>query len=257
MKLICPVCGKPLHNHEKSAVCPDRHTFDYSAGGYLNLALNKSDLHGDSKEMTAARTAFLNTGAYGPLRDEIVRIMEECAPETTVDLCCGEGSYTACLPGTEKYGIDLSKPALKYASRRDRGTLYILASAFRVPLEDHCADCILTCFAPVAEEEIKRLLRPGGTFIYVTGGPDHLFELKSLLYEHPYRNEETDPVRMLRIMDTIELTYPFRADHDALLNLFAMTPYAYRTGNEGKQRIAAADHLDITAQFTIRIYKAV
>ena len=254
MKMICPVCGQPLQNQGKSAVCPAHHTFDYAASGYLNLALNKSDLHGDSREMTAARTAFLTTDAYRPLRDEIVRIMEECAPETTLDLCCGEGYYTACLPGEEKYGIDLSKPALKYAAKRDKSTVYILASAFHVPLEDHCADCILTCFAPVADAEVQRLLKPGGIFIYVTGGPDHLFELKELLYDRPYRNEETDPVRTLRRLDARQLTYSFRAERSALMDLFAMTPYAYRTGSEGKARIAETDGLDITAQFTIRIY---
>ncbi|MCR5372417.1 MAG: methyltransferase domain-containing protein [Solobacterium sp.] len=254
MKLICPVCGKPLCREGKSARCENRHTFDYAASGYLNLALNKSDLHGDSKEMTAARTSFLESGSWLPLRNVLAEKLKAMEPAVTVDLCCGEGWYTRAFPGTEKYGIDLSKPALIYAAKHDKDTQYVLASAFRTPLPDQCADAVITCFAPVAAEEIRRILKPGGHFLHITGGPDHLRELKELLYEKVILNTENPPEEALALQEETMLEFRFGTDRSTLQNLFLMTPYAYRSPAAGKQRLEHTDCLSITAQFIIRTY---
>ncbi len=255
MKMICPVCSHPLLPHGRSAVCANRHSFDYAASGYLNLLMGKSANRGDSAEMTAARTAFLNSGAYSRLREEICTIMTEYGTDVTVDVCCGEGYYTGVLPGREKYGIDLSKPALKYAAKRDPSTQYILASAFRIPLEDDCADAVLTCFAPAAVGEIRRILKPGGVFIYVTGGKQHLWELKELLYDHVIANEDTQIETDMELIGRRSLEYVFHSQQPALGALFAMTPYAYHTGEDGQERIRSTDALDITADFDIRIWR--
>ena len=34
---ICPVCGKPLEQQEKSYCCSNRHNFDRAKSGYVNL----------------------------------------------------------------------------------------------------------------------------------------------------------------------------------------------------------------------------
>ena len=39
--LICPVCGENLSKTEKSYTCTNRHSFDISKSGYVNLLLSK------------------------------------------------------------------------------------------------------------------------------------------------------------------------------------------------------------------------
>ena len=50
------------------------------------------------------------------------------------------------------------------------------------------ADVLLICFSPFAQEEFLRVLRPGGRLIYAVPGPEHLFQMKAVLYEKPYKN---------------------------------------------------------------------
>ena len=51
-------------------------------------------------------------------------------------------------------------------------------------------ELLLDCFSPLALEEFRRVLSPGGTFLYVVPAADHLWQLKEVLYDHPYPNEE-------------------------------------------------------------------
>lgn len=91
MKLICPVCGKPLTRLGRSAVCENRHSFDYAREGYLFLLRSGAKAHGDNAAMVKARTAFLSGGHYRFLRDTIVRVLGEQTPAVFADLGCGEG----------------------------------------------------------------------------------------------------------------------------------------------------------------------
>lgn len=253
MKLICPVCGKELTRMENRAVCENRHSFDYARSGYLNLYLKNSSVSGDDPGMVKARTSFLSTGAYSFLKEELTRLSEGSG--MLADLGCGEGYYTSALRAKEKAGFDLSKTALSHAARNDRGTAYVLASIFHLPLPDECADTAVTCFAPPAFAEVKRILRPGGRFIFVVPAPDHLIELKQVLYETPYLNPlkeyhvEMDPVAVK------EISSVFTADHDALMDLFHMTPYAWRTGESGIRKLSALPELSVRASFRIHIWQ--
>ena len=44
----------------------------------------------------------------------------------------------------------------------------------------------------MAIDEFRRVLKPGGHFLYVVPGADHLWELKRVLYDAPYPNEEKE-----------------------------------------------------------------
>jgi hypothetical protein len=44
-------------------------------------------------------------------------------------------------------------------------------------------------------------------------------------------------------------------DHDAVMDLFAMTPYYYHTSEADRRKLDKTDHLDITASFLIRIFQ--
>ena len=99
MQILCPICHQPLSHQDHQATCPNGHCFDYASSGYLNLFLSQKKAHGDNKEMIQARSAFLASGAYGFLRDALVKEIEAYHPDTFLDLACGEGYYTQKIPG--------------------------------------------------------------------------------------------------------------------------------------------------------------
>ena len=85
----------------------------------------------------------------------------------------------------------------------------------------------------------------------------HLFELKSLIYDTPYKNEVKDSaLRGFELICERELRYtmPLSRRED-ILSLFMMTPYAYRTSREHRERINTVTRLDCTAHFRVFVYK--
>ncbi len=255
MILTCPVCGKPLLKQERSYVCENRHSFDCARSGYVNLLRSSSSSHGDNREMTKARTAFLETGSYAFLRDELAGILEEKQDGILLDLGCGEGYYTSVLPARERYGFDISRDMINHAAKRDKKTIYAVASIFDLPAGDACADAVLTCFAPCSEAEILRILKDDGMFVFVSPGPSHLRELKEVLYDDVYDNETQERFVSLRMEKEHLISSTFAVDHDALSNLFLMTPYYYHTGRERSARLDAIESMSLTAEFLIRIYR--
>ena len=70
----CPICAAPLEREGKTYRCPAGHSYDISREGYVHL-LPANQKHGkdpgDDKAMAAARSRFLDTGAYAPLREAL------------------------------------------------------------------------------------------------------------------------------------------------------------------------------------------
>lgn len=253
MKLLCPVCKRPLVREGRSYCCEMRHTFDLAKSGYLNVyRSNKAD-HGDNKQMVKARTLFLESSAYAFLAKRLCELLKD--RHSVVDLACGEGYYTNQLQNPDIVGVDLSKDALNHAAKLNKQITWLLASIFDLPLEDGCTDGVLTCFAPFAKDEISRILKKNGIFVFVTPGPKHLYEMKEVLYETPYLNSEKELDTSLTLIHQETISAPFICDTEHLLALFAMTPYAYRTGKEGIAKLSALSSLQMTAEFTIRVYQ--
>ncbi len=255
MKLTCPVCGSLLNRQNKSAVCKSGHSFDFAKQGYLNLLLKQSIDHGDNKEMVTARTNFLNTGSYAFLRDAIGKEITSEPCSVLADLGCGEGYYTQTFAVAEKYGFDMSKDALKHASRTDHSTQYAVASIFRLPLEAESMDVCVTCFAPFAKDEIQRVLKHNGRFIFVSPAPIHLYEMKAMIYDNPYENVVEDLETDLIKEKEYTITQKFTVDQDGLQALFKMTPYVHRTKKEDMEKINNTKSMEITASFVIRTYR--
>ena len=266
--LCCPICGQPLERVERSYLCSKRHCYDVSKEGYVNLLpanrKNSKD-PGDDKDMVAARTRFLEREHYAPLRDTLAALVLERIPGTVLDSGCGEGYYTAGICAalrergveTRVAGVDLSRSALKKAARRTKEAEFAVASVYHLPVANQSVDLLLNCFAPLALEDFRRVLRPGGTFLYVVPGPKHLWELKQVLYEKPYENaeEETaydgfDYERIVPVEFTMALDAP------ALQDLFRMTPYCWKTPKAGIERMNGLTGLNVTASFRVHVFRA-
>ena len=254
MKILCPVCKNKLSMVEHSLQCTNGHNFDIAKQGYINLNMHNSQNTGDNSEMINARSNFLNKGYYSFLLNEINKHLSK--DDKLVDLACGEGYYTSKFICEDKVGIDLSKQGLKIASKNDKSTTYLLNSIFHNPLEDNCADKIITIFAPIAKQEIVRLLNDDGSFILVKPDENHLFELKKAIYDNPYLNEIED-IRIdgMYLDKEIKISNTETLNNEDLQNLFMMTPYYNTTSKVDKDKLNNIDNLDVTFSFIIDIYK--
>lgn len=263
----CPVCGELLSFETTRCLCPHGHSFDRGARGYVNLLppSHRGD-HGDNKQMIAARRTFLDGGWYAPL---LAAATEICRPLSGVgiilDTGCGEGYYTdgflSAFPAAEGYGIDISKDALRFAGVRKsvaEGRLTLAAaSVYRMPVAEGTVDLVLDFFSPLTTGEFSRVLKKDGYFLYAIPGPRHLFGLKEVLYDTPYENKTADTAldgfRLLcerSVEDTIRLTDPLQ-----IRSLFMMTPYAYRTGARGRERLENLPELVTPVSFRLMLYQ--
>lgn len=267
---LCPVCGAPLERDAHALRCPAGHSYDLAREGYAYL-LPVNQKHsaepGDDREMAAARRAFLEKGYYRPLLDMLCKLIEAHTGPAPVllDAGCGEGYYTAgilhALRAAGKTpvmaGTDISKYILRAAARRERDAEFAVASSYRLPLADRSVDVLLNCFSPLALDEFRRVLRPGGTFLYVVPAALHLWELKQALYDAPYPNEEKETPyegftyeRIVPVEGTAVLSSP-----EDIHNLFAMTPYFWKTPREGRERLAALPALTTRISFRIHVFR--
>lgn len=267
--MICPICGEAMvHEGDGNTLkcCGVRaHSYDIAALGYINLAGPKQSGGGDSKELVHARSQFLLKGHYKPFADAVESAVSRYSSGgLVVDAGCGEGYYTNRIAkslGCDIIGFDLSKfavaAAAKAAGKADSKTLFCVAGIFNMPLKSGCADIVVNLFAPCAEEEFTRVLKPGGYLITAGAGPMHLFGLKSAIYDTPTKNEPRadmphglTEVEKLSIKFNVNLT-----EHDDIVSLFSMTPYYYRTGKADTERLLRLMTLETEADIDLFIYK--
>ena len=272
MTALCvrPLCGGALSPQAGSLRCPAGHCFDVAREGYTYLLpVNRrhSKSPGDDKAMAAARSAFLYKGWYAPLRDALCKLSVSLTGDApaVLDTGCGEGYYTAGVyralleagKAPRMAGIDISKFILRYAARREKGVEFAVASSYRLPVADGSVNILLNCFSPLALEEFRRVLRPGGTFLYVVPAADHLWELKEVLYERPYPNEEKEtPYEDFTYEAIVPVDGRIRLENQADIHaLFQMTPYYWKTPKEGAERLASLDTLDCRIAFRVHIFR--
>lgn len=265
MKILkCPVCGKPLHREKKSFFCDARHCYDIAKSGYVNLLApnqKRTPLPGDNAEMIAARTALMDKGYYDSLANCINNILEEKPCKTVLDIGCGEGVISRKIkehyPETCVLGIDISKFAVDTASKRCKENLYAVASSAALPLLDSTVDVAINTFAPIDQAELKRVLVPGGIFIKIVPAPDHLWQLKELLYEQPYKNPEPSfAPEGMTLLGKQTVNSLFTAKGKMIQDLLQMTPYYYKTPKESIARITSMQEITTLLSFCVLYYSA-
>lgn len=262
----CPVCGAALKNTEKACICPNGHNFDKAKTGYVHLLTHFSGhkTHGDNKDMVRARRAFLETGAYAPLKNAIAETAKKYAVSngTVLDSGCGEGYYTAAFAEAlgrkmQVLGFDISKEAVNFAAKRCHAAQFAVASAFRIPMADESVDLLFEIFSPYSETEFLRVLKSGGYLLEVIPGARHLYDLKTAVYDSPYENEVAAFTRTgYTLLESIHLQNTITLHSaDDIQNLFLMTPYYYKTGKAEQARLRDLHTLTTETEFYILVYQ--
>lgn len=265
----CPVCGHGLEKFERTLKCDHNHSYDVAREGYVNLLLanqKNSKEPGDSKAMIEYRQYFLNQGYYDVLSDALNLLVAEREISQVLDLGCGEGFYSDRLRKflgegrAELWGIDISKPAIQKAAKRNSEIAWCVGSSFQLPYLDGSFDTIFSIFAPFDPKEVRRVLKPGGRVIVVRPGPNHLKELVSLLYEkfEPQgdssqlsENLGLKQVNTLSVQTQIHLKNPKEIE-----SLVGMTPYAWSLHEDQKKLLAATQELTTSVDFQVVVFES-
>ena len=257
--LICPVCGNQLQRFDRAFRCENIHSFDVAKEGYVNLlrASKNGDLIGDDKLSARSRRDFLNKGYYAALQSELCRMFSE-KHGTVLDICCGEGYYTAALgenPQLQVYGFDISREMVRLAAKRGNGT-YFVANMASIPVDEGSMDYCIHLFAPFNESAFARVLKPGGRLYTVVPGRFHLWGLKQALYDTPYENDEKLPqTENLCFVGSHKVTANITlASQEDIQAVFRMTPYFFHTSEKDKEKLLPLNTLETSIEFLIAEY---
>jgi 23S rRNA (guanine745-N1)-methyltransferase len=262
--LACPLDGAPLQRQGASWTCAAGHSFDIASQGYANLLpvqQKRSRDPGDSKEMVAARRRFLEAGYYQPIAAAVSRMtLVDLPPGKTVcclDAGCGEGYYLrqlAALASDENrklagLGLDISKWAVLAAAKADKRMNWVVGSNANLPVLPGRLDRLLCMFGFPVYGEFARVLKAGGVLIQVDAGPDHLRELREVIYPtlKPERSAELLAPPGFALLDSEKLRFALSIEgQERIADLLAMTPHLYRATAEGRARAAALSAISLT-----------
>ena len=240
--LRCPTCRtRGLRSDRGALRCPTGHTFDIARHGYASLLTGSRATSADDAAMVQARSRFLSSGTYAPIRGAVVRLADAVVPEqaTVVDVGCGTGYYLAGvldqLADARALGLDTSVRALRSAARAHERAAAVAWDVFRpFPLADGVADVMLNVFAPRNPCEFHRVLRSTGRLIVVRPTDRHLAELRGRLpamvtidpAKEQRLHQALDPFFEAAVTEQVE--YPATLTRLDALDLVAMTPSARR-----------------------------
>ncbi len=262
--LKCPVCASGMRLDADGRVLrclgARTHCYDVARSGYLNFT-SPADGTGDGRDAIRARTLFLEAGYYAPLSEAVNAILDRLNAKSVIDAGCGEGYYTNRMAKErDVIGVDLSREGIDSAAKRARllktNASFFVGSLFKLPVLGESIDVVTNLFAPCAEEEFLRVLRPGGYVCLVGAGERHLMGLKRVLYDDPYLNPgRADlPVRMEPISSdrlSYTVTVKGREEIDAL---FSMTPYYWRTSERDRAKLSAIEELTTELDFDLYVF---
>ena len=266
---ICPLCQSHFTQNNNTQICKNNHHFDIAKEGYLNLLpvnAKNSKNPGDNKEMMMARRAFLDSDGYLPLAEQLSllvnKLMIDTPNPTMLDLGCGEGYYTHLLSENLPesaiiHALDISKVAIRYASKRYKKINFCVASAYDVPLADDSLNALIRIYAPSLESELQRLIKTNGYLITVTPAPRHLFELRTKIYEkvNEHISENDAPAGFIKV-EQVNLNYSLNITNAQILkDLIQMTPFAWKFTPQKMQDLLDEKQWEIECDFNIEVYQ--
>ena len=274
--LACPIDKLALTKRAGSYQCSNGHSFDIAKQGYINLLPvqhKRSKDPGDSKAMVQARARFLDNGFYKSVADDlsslVLKYISEIKTSCILDAGCGEGYYLSQLINATKEldndndiafaGIDISKPAIIAASKRNKQASWIVGTNSQPPFLKQSIDLIFCVFGFHSFSGFSNVLKPGGKVILVEPGANHLQELRAIIYAETATEKTVSPPIASNDYSVIEThTLQFQVNlesNELILDLLSMTPHLFRASHQGKANIETMDSLKLTADMIFRVFE--
>ena len=275
--LSCPIDGDKLEQNNRQFVCANGHSFDIARQGYVNLLPvqhKRSKQPGDSKAMVLARTEFLNSGIYEKIASKLTAIViNQITTDDEIcilDAGCGEGYYLDVIFNSlidlqedrtlSFIGLDISKDAIIQSSKRNKQICWLVGTNRQPPVQDGSVDIILCLFGFMSVDAFYRVLKPGGKIILLDPGPEHLSELRKIIYPQVKKQDRSGPTQIERegfaLIESEALTFKEKINtNEKIKQLLIMTPHFYRASNEGRRAACSLDKLDITVDVIFRVLK--
>lgn len=269
--------GLPLNTGGSAWSCARGHSFDVAQEGYCNLLLVQQKASrdpGDSKSMVAARHRFLEAGHFAPVAERLYFIASGVLAEglaaapSVLDAGCGEGYYLARIaalaqkhrqpPDLALAGMDVSKWAVKVAAKRGLAATFVVGSNKHPPFLSGSVDLILSVFGFPHWDGFARVLADGGHVLLADPGPEHLAELRQIIYPSVRSSPapSLDAAEKAGFALAAEETLLYSVDLEGqqpIQDLLLMTPHGARVPQERRASIAALDRLTVTIDVTFRL----
>lgn len=266
--LACPLDGAPLQRLDGCWRCSAGHSFDVARQGYTHLLpvqKKRSRDPGDSKAMVAARQRFLNGGFYQPIAEAVGRaLLADLRPGNTancLDAGCGEGYYLRYLAraagdnqALALLGLDISKWAILAAAKQGAHCsggqpAWVVGSNANLPIQTGTLDRVLCLFGFPVYGEFARVLRPGGQLLLVNAGPEHLRELREIIYPQlkPERKASPQAPEGFEVVASEPVRFVMElSSAEQIADLLVMTPHLYRANAEGREKASDLKALSVT-----------
>ena len=277
--LACPIDGLALEVNGQDLACARKHNYNVSRYGYVNLlpvGLKPSKDPGDSRAMVEARRAVLDNGMFEPLAHVLTdvvcseaRSIESRRP-LLVDAGCGEGYYTDALQTALSehsdvanfavLGVDISKWAITAAARRYANAAWAVGNNKRLPVLEHSANIITSLFGFATWQPWAELQAAGQIVVTANAGPQHLIELRELVYDRVRIHSVADDAeaKAAGYQRTGECRIEFiRAidESDISSKVLMMTPHGHRVAATTRTSLDIAAISKLSIDVLIRVYQ--
>ena len=202
----------------------------------------------------------MDRGYYKTLAEKIVEIIARFPHDDILDLGCGEGYITGTIANafeeSRVRGADLSKNAILLADKRYKNASFIVGNSASLPILEGSVDVGVAVFTPTYFGELERIIKKGGILIKVNPSADHLLDLKELLYEDTYLNEEEQVIANgFELIESITLRDSYTATQSAIQDLLQMTPYYYHTPKDAIERVTKMDSVTTRLGYDVKVYR--
>lgn len=172
--LVCPLCHDPLQIQDRSARCPQGHSYDLSRSGTLNFISRRLEPRAD--EAFESDRALHELEPWELLHREVSHLL----PESGHRVFTGSGLGPFLSPGD--LGFEAHARGVELQRRRDPALALHAALASRLPLGDATIGALIRLDDQADTAESWRILRPGGTLLRVLAARDHQLEIRRHLF---------------------------------------------------------------------------
>ncbi|MFR9798111.1 class I SAM-dependent methyltransferase [Streptomyces sp. MS06] len=161
------------------------------------------------ESMSAAYEQYLVPVVFRPFAEDLTTRAAALRPRRILELAGGTGVLTekllAAAPSAEVTATDLNEAMVAFGSTRAPGAVWRQADAQRLPFPDGGFDLAVCQFGVMffpdrieAFTEVRRVLAPGGRFLFSTWGPLGTHAFEAALQAGLERAFPLDPPRFLR-----------------------------------------------------------